>query len=145
MPLKAGFQKMPDKSDEVNYGKYLITMSDCIDCHTKKTDKCELIAGLEYAGGFEFSLLGGIVRSVNITPDEETGIGKWGKDFFIKRFKLYADSSYENRPIYKGAFNSVMPWTEMAGMTEEDLGAIYTYLRTVAPVKNAVEKFSITK
>ncbi|MDP1677541.1 MAG: cytochrome C [Bacteroidota bacterium] len=145
MPQKADFHKMPDKSDVLNYGKYLITMADCIDCHTKKTDKGELIVGLEYAGGFEFSLPGGIVRSMNITPDIETGIGKWGKDFFIKRFKLYADSSYENRPVYQGSFNSVMPWTMMAGMTEEDLGAIYTYLRTVKPVKNVVEKFSTKK
>ncbi len=143
MPQKATFKKMPDKSDVVNYGKYLITMADCITCHTKKTDKGELIAGMEYAGGFEFSMPGGIVRSINITPDMETGIGKWEKEFFINRFKLYADSSYEDKAVYKGTFNSVMPWTTMAGMTEEDLGAIYTYLRTVTPVKNSVEKFSV--
>jgi len=35
-----------------------------------------------------------------------------------------------------------MPWTMYAGMTEEDLGAIYEYLRTVKPVNNVVEKFT---
>jgi hypothetical protein len=41
-----------------------------------------------------------------------------------------------------GEFNSVMPWTLYAGMTEEDLGAIYEYLRSVAPVKNMVQRWT---
>jgi hypothetical protein len=41
-----------------------------------------------------------------------------------------------------GEFNTIMPWTDFAGMTEEDLGAIYEYLRTVAPVRNEVTIFS---
>jgi hypothetical protein len=36
-----------------------------------------------------------------------------------------------------------MPWTIYAGLTEEDLGAIYEYLRTIPAVKNQVEKFSV--
>ena len=38
--------------------------------------------------------------------------------------------------------NSVMPWTMYAGMTDEDLSAIYDYLSTVAPIRNAVERFA---
>ena len=39
-------------------------------------------------------------------------------------------------------FNTPMPWLMYAGMTDEDLGSIYAYLKTVKPVKNQVEKFT---
>jgi hypothetical protein len=42
-------------------------------------------------------------------------------------------------------FNSVIPWTLYAGMSEEDLGAIYEYLKTVTPVKNLVQKWTPVK
>jgi hypothetical protein len=55
---------------------------------------------------------------------------------------MYADSAYVTPPVNPGEFNTIMPWTMYAQMTEEDLGAIYEYLRTVAPVKNSVVKFT---
>jgi hypothetical protein len=97
---------------------------------------------MEFAGGQEFKFPdGSIVRSTNITPDAETGIGGWDKEFFIKRFKLYAPPDARKIPAEKGK-NTVMPWTMYAEMTEGDLGAIYTYLRTTKPIKNKVEKYS---
>jgi hypothetical protein len=42
-------------------------------------------------------------------------------------------------------FNTIMPWTMYSGMNDEDLGAIYEYLRTVSPVKNAVVKYTPNK
>jgi len=42
-------------------------------------------------------------------------------------------------------YNTAMPWTMYAGMTEQDLGAIYKYLRSLKPIKNKVEKFTNKK
>ncbi|MEZ4764059.1 MAG: hypothetical protein R3C26_13015 [Calditrichia bacterium] len=60
---------------------------------------------------------------------------------FINRFKQYADSSYQSPVVSINEFNTIMPWTMYAGMSEEDLGAIYAYLKTVSPVKNKVVGF----
>ena len=84
------------------------------------------------------------MRSPNITPHPTDGIGAWDKATFIARFKMYADSSYVPRPIDWNAadFQTVMPWMMYATMSEEDLGAIYDYLRAVPPVAGKVEKWT---
>jgi hypothetical protein len=120
----------------------LYNASACNDCHTKQ-EKGKPLKGKELAGGFEFPLFtGGIVRSANITPDNETGIGKWTEEHFVARFKTYDDSSYIPVQIKPGDYNTFMPWTMYAGMTENDLKALYAYLRTIKPVRNPVLKFS---
>ncbi len=142
IPKPASFSTKPSESDPLAYGKYLFNAAACADCHTKQ-DKGQPIPGMELAGGFEFPLLsGGIVRSSNITPDQETGIGKWNEETFIKRFKMYADSSYTPHVVAPGTFNSVMPWMMYSKMKESDLKAIYAYMRTLKPIKNEVEKFT---
>ncbi len=132
---------VPNKSDTAAYGKYLFTISVCSHCHTPM-DKGKPIGGLTLAGGMEFHLPWGTVRTANITPDSETGIGKWSKEYFISRFKQFDSDSTRNIPVKKDEFNTVMPWTLLAGMKEEDLGAIYAYLRTVKPVKHSVVIFT---
>ncbi|RNI23459.1 c-type cytochrome [Rufibacter latericius] len=142
IPKKAEFHPIPDKSDQVSYGKYLITAAACVDCHTQKA-KGQNIAGMEYAGGMEFPLPGGItVYSANITPDKATGIGNWTKEAFVSRFKLYADSASQNQAVGKGEFNTIMPWTMFAGMEREDLEAIYVYLQSIPAVNHKVTKFT---
>ena len=145
IPKPAEFQARPDKSDTVAYGKYITTLASCGDCHTPQ-EKGEPIPGMSFAGGLKFVLPWGIVRTANITPDVETGIGALTKEQFIKRFKTFDTESAKHielkPPFDEGHFNTLMPWTQYAGMTEEDLGAIYTYLRTVQPVKNKVQKYS---
>jgi mono/diheme cytochrome c family protein len=142
IPLKS-YQPKPDpsKADSVEYGRYLTTISACAGCHTPR-EKGEIIPGMDFAGGNTFEFPSGTVRSLNITPDEETGIGKLTKDDFIARFKAFADSSSRDIPVSPTEFNTPMPWLMYSGMTDEDLGAIYIYLRTVKPVKNHVEKFT---
>lgn len=137
-------QKSPDKSDIVKYGKYLVDIIGCVDCHTKSI-KGEMVKGMEFAGNNEFLLPGGIVRSANITPDKETGIGNWTKENFIERFKSFADRSNLVHIDMSKEFNTPMPWSLFSGMTEEDLGAIYSYLRTIKPIKNNVVKFTVKK
>ena len=94
------------------------------------------------AGGREFNFPAGIVHSLNITPDAETGIGNWTKDDFIARFKFYDNEDAQNVAVnFEKDFNTPMPWLMYAGMTREDLGAIYEYLRTVKPVNHRVNRF----
>lgn len=131
----------PNRSSAYEYGKYLANTAGCIDCHSQQVEG-KMLEGMRYAGGMEFALPVGTVRSANITPDEQTGIGLWSKDLFVSRFKFYDKPGTQMVPADSVGYVSVMPWSMFAGMTEEDLGAIYTYLRTVPPVKNAVVKWT---
>ena len=141
IPAEASPMELPDRSNSVKSGEYLTHIGGCISCHTPLDDQNAPIAGMTLAGGQEFDLpTGGIVRSVNITPDEETGIGNWDKDAFINRFKYYENN--DSIFVKKDDFNSLMPWYVYAGMNEEDLGAIYDYLMVQKPVKNAIERFT---
>jgi len=131
-----------DASDSITYGKYLVTIASCSDCHTQ-SNQGKPLPGMEFAGGMEFQLPSGIVRSANITPDEETGIGSWDKDNFLDRFAYFRDEDAQNVPVDMNKdFNTPMPWLMYSRMTEKDLGAIYDFLRTVKPVKNTVESFT---
>ncbi len=131
-----------DKNNPAEYGKYLVTIAGCFDCHTQM-EKGELIKGMEFAGGFEFKFPSGIVRSANITPDAETGIGSWSKEAFIQRFKsMDPDSNRVASVDPNKDFNTPMPWTMYAGMEKEDLAAIYNFLRTLPPVSHTVTKFT---
>ncbi len=139
IPQKAQLSKMPETTNMVDYGKYMLTAAACFDCHTKQ-DKGKFV-GEPYAGGFEFRFPDGSKTiSANITP-HATGIGHWTQEQFVRRFKQYADSSYTNPTVAPGEFQTVMPWTMYAGMTEQDLAAMYQYLKTVAPVDNAGPRF----
>lgn len=142
IPQPANPMDRPPKSDSIAYGKYLTTIAGCMECHTPKVQGA---ADMErfLAGGFEFALPGyGTVTSSNITPHKETGIGTWTEEVFLKRFKQYADMQYEDVPeVPEAQFNTVMPWTMYAGMTVEDLKAIYAYLQTVEPVEQKITRF----
>ena len=129
-----------NKADTAAYGKYLATIASCGGCHTP-AEKGEPIPGMYLAGGMEFHTPWGVVKSANITPEPETGIGNWTKEKFISTFKKYSTENGKNIPVDSNSFNSVMPWTMFGGMTEEDLGAIYEYLRTLKPVRHLVVKY----
>lgn len=140
IPHKPAFQKKPDSSDKVKYGAYLANAAACIECHTP-AEKGQIIQDKAFVGGRDFNLPIGTIYSSNITPDEETGIGTWTSERFVKTFKSKLDSSVMHTQLAPGAFNSVMPWTMYAGMTEQDLDAIFAFLKTLKPVKNEVLKF----
>jgi mono/diheme cytochrome c family protein len=142
MPQKANLQKKPDPTDELAYGAYMANASGCVECHSP-VDKGQIIIERSFSGGRDFKYPdGAIVRSANITPDSETGIGKWSREQFIRMFKQYTDSTYTTPNVNPGEFNSVMPWTMYANMKESDLSAIYAYLKTVKPISNTVIKFT---
>ncbi len=141
MPQPGQPQSRPDPANETAYGAYLVNAAACSDCHTPM-EKGQPIQNLAFAGGNEYRLPGGcLARSANITPDPETGIGKWTREQFIVRFKKYADEAGGHVPVDSAAFNTIMPWTKYAGMTDTDLGAMFAYLRTLKPVPHQVVHF----
>jgi len=142
MPLKSyNPSPEPDRNNLVQYGEYLVKIGGCFDCHTP-SDKGEYFMDKAFAGSAEFIFPGGIVRSANLTPDIATGIGNWTKEQFIARFKIYDLDSNSVTSTSMNDFNTPMPWTMYAGMTPEDLGAVFTYLHSLKPNRNAVAKWS---
>ena len=142
IPLRRSQAAEPDTSRIYEYGKYLTNVASCAECHTRQV-KGKPVAGMEFAGGFEFRFPDkSIVRSANITPDEATGIGAWSETDFVVRFKYYSSTEAKSTKVSDVGYQSTMPWGMYAGMTERDLAAIYKYLRTLTPIKNQVEKFT---
>ncbi|WP_341228206.1 c-type cytochrome [uncultured Arcticibacterium sp.] len=140
-PSPANPVLLPDKTDKINYGKYLTNAAGCIECHSKKDSKGNNIPGTEFGGGTGFPLAGfGTVYAANLTPDPKTGLLLSEKDF-ITLFKSYTDSTFTPPKVMNGEFQTFMPWMMYGGMTEDDLGAIYAYLKTLPAIKNPVIKF----
>jgi len=141
MPHKAEPGKKPAKTDTVAYGGYLVNAGGCVECHSERS-KGKLIGEL-FAGGFEFHTPdGSVIRSANISPDNETGLGLWTEAAFITKFRSYTDSSYKPNKMGPGMAQTVMPWTMYGGMDTTDLKAIYAYLRTVKPQKRTIVKWT---
>lgn len=137
IPQKAEFTPKPAESDKVAYGEYLAW--SCLECHTV-AEKGQINPEMAFAGGRLFPLeSGGTVISANITPDMNTGIGKWTEEDFIRRFKQYQDSTFVLATVGKNQFNTYMPWVMFSGMKTSDLSAIYAFLRQVEPIDHKVE------
>ena len=113
-----------DRDDAAGYGRYLAEIAECSFCH-----------GSDFSGGGLFRIPGTEQKwpSQNITPHPSNRIGGWSRENFISVFKSFAPP--EGSRIPGDDVNTVMPWSRYAGMTEEDLGAIYEYLRTIEPVE----------
>lgn len=143
LPKPAAFPERPDPSDRVRFGAYLAR--GCSDCHTPAVQGAP-IEGKHFAGGMEFPLPGGgYVRTANLTPDATTGLGTWTEQQFVDKFASMA-SAPDQVLTTDGdrRKNTVMPWKLLGGMTRDDLGAIYAYLRSLPPVTNRVQKHSDT-
>lgn len=130
--------RTPERTNRLKYGEYLVEMGGCAECHSQM-EKGKVVKGKEFAGGTEFNFAGKLVRAANITPDEESGLGKWSEQRFVDKFKGFANMTYDNAPRMNQSNFTLMPWLSMSQLPEEDLRAIYTYLRTLKPVHNPVE------
>lgn len=128
-------RNVPEMADK---GEYLVTIADCKTCHSKLKDGVP-IAGMEFAGGEPFPMLGFKAVSANITPDNDTGIGKMSEAEFVERFHQYRKYAAEGPPPLTAENFTVMPWLGFSRMSEEELKLIYGYLRKVKPVHHAVE------
>ena len=128
----------PPESDKVKYGEYLVTMADCGTCHTPYTEQGMDMTRM-FAGGYPFDAGTYKVISSNITPDTATGIGRWDEEQFLNKFIPFREEkNYNFKP---GKDNTIMPLSLLAGMKDDDLKAIYAYMRTVKPISNKVEKY----
>jgi Cytochrome c len=140
IPQKASPQPRPDSSNILAYGAYLTNAAGCRECHSPAS-KGQIVKGREFSGGREFKFPdGALVASSNITPDNESGIGKWSKDAFVQRFKVYSGPDYTPPTMEKGDANTVMPWMMYSKMKSSDLEAIYTYLQSLNGIANKIAR-----
>lgn len=145
IPAENALSPKPAPDDTVNYGKYLVNAASCAECHTPAR-RGQIIEEKIFSGGRYFEMPNGTVISKNITPDKETGIGAWTRQDFITRFKAFENADhYAAEDLPAGDFNTIMPWSNYAKMTDADLAAMYAYLMSVKPISNKVEKVFIKK
>lgn len=144
-------ETIPSDWEQPSYvarGDYLVNhLGDCIGCHTPRDtnnqiDKSLFLSGVpaKYAGvkegpsgiaGFP-GPRGARFYARNLTPDDETGIGKWTEEQFINTFKTGI------RPDGVKYALSPMEWGIYRNMNEADIRAIYRYLRTIKAISNKV-------
>lgn len=123
----------------VETGRYLVeSVSLCWSCHTERSMVTGALTGPRFGGTKKFEETDDRTRSwspPNITSDPETGrLGKMTEDQFVARFR-------QGRLIP----GSPMPWQAFSRMNEEDLRAIYRYLKTIPPVKRDNGPVVVTK
>ncbi|WP_255326526.1 cytochrome c [Sphingobium sp. EM0848] len=110
-------------ADPRSKAEYLMRMADCEACHTAK-------GGKPFAGGRPFVLPFGTIYTPNITPDPETGIGKWSDAQFLNAVhKGIAPDGSRYYPAF--------PYPSYTMLTDADALAIKAYLFSLPPVRQA--------
>ncbi|WP_426270482.1 c-type cytochrome [Dyella kyungheensis] len=108
--------------DLVKQGEYVARLGDCAACHTAP-------GGKPYAGGLPIESPVGIIYSTNITPDPDTGIGKYSYGQFERAVRRGIDA--EGHTLYPA-----MPYPSYAKVNDQDIQALYAYfMQGVQPVK----------
>ncbi|HEV7264553.1 MAG TPA: c-type cytochrome [Falsiroseomonas sp.] len=123
----------PQDAALIERGRYLVEVTGaCGNCHTPMGPQGPL-PGQHLAGGTVFDLPPGRAVAPNITPDPETGIGRW-TDAQI------ATAIREGKRPDGSLIGPPMPMAFYRGLADRDLTAMVAYLRTVPPVRNATDK-----
>ncbi|HJT64826.1 MAG TPA: cytochrome c [Pyrinomonadaceae bacterium] len=120
----------PDMSNPVARGQYLVTLGNCLSCHTPMNKQGQPMMQLAFGGGMKFKGPWGEVTSANITPDP-SGISYYDEALFVKTLRT--------GQVGARKLNSVMPWGYFRNLTDEDLKAIFAYLRTLKPVQHRID------
>ena len=147
------------KNVRVERGAYLVTMMGCNDCHTPwkmgpqgpEPDMTRALTGhpqdmvlppppaasgpwIWHGAATNTAFAGpwGVSFTANLTPDKETGLGKWTEEMFIATMRT-ARHQGKGRPILPP-----MPVKMIGKANDEDLKSIFAYLQSLAPVKNQV-------
>jgi mono/diheme cytochrome c family protein len=107
-------------STQVERGHYLVQAGDCASCHTKA-------GGQPFAGGRAVPTPFGAIYSVNITPDNDTGIGQWTEQDFYKA--MHTGISQDGSHLYPA-----FPYPWFTKITRADVDAIRAYLATLKPI-----------
>jgi len=112
-------------------GTYLMkSIAACGNCHTPPGGP---MAGQEFVGGFEIPEDAFIARAPNITPDPETGIGRWTDEQIITAIR-------EGKRPDGSIIGPPMPIMFYRGLSDDDVKAMVAYIRQVKPVRNVVAK-----
>ena len=119
----------PDLSTAVKRGEHLVTLGGCRDCHTPM-EQGQRMHALDLSGGFLLRGPWGEVASANLTPDP-SGIPYYDEALFIEVLRTGHVKARKLAPI--------MPWWAHRGLVDEDLKAMFAYLRTISPVKHRVD------
>jgi mono/diheme cytochrome c family protein len=108
-------------ADLVKRGRDLAAIGNCNACHTVR-------GGKDFAGGLPMPTPFGTIYSSNITPDAETGIGRWPEAAFRRAMRSGVDR--DGRHLYPA-----FPYDHFTNVTDEDDQALYAYLMTREPVR----------
>jgi len=157
--LAKSSQVKETKQQEIARGEYLVTIGGCNDCHTPlkmgangpEPDRSRLLSGHPEAmqmppapkpsgpwlwsgaaTNTAFAGPWGVSFARNLTPDQTTGMGIWTEEMFMKTLRSGKHWG-TSRPILPP-----MPWQDFSKMTDNDLKAVYAYLRSIKPIKNQV-------
>lgn len=121
----------PDLSDPITRGKYLVTMASCGDCHTPSDGKGQPLKGMAFSGGNTLVFDGRrSAASANLTPSTN-GIPYYTEALFLETIRTGR--------VRERAISDLMPWSFYREMTDEDLKAIFAYLKTLQPVDHYVD------
>lgn len=164
--LAEGQTKQRANKKQIERGAWMVNLGGCNDCHTPKKmgphgpvpDEALLLSGAPshhpvpeipagaigmepgtWLGLFSADLTTwvgpwGVSFAANLTPDVETGTGSWTEAMFIKALRTGKHLG-EGRPILPP-----MPWENFGKLSDDDLKAIFAYLRSIPPIKNAVRE-----
>jgi mono/diheme cytochrome c family protein len=158
--MKATASGESARQARVERGKYLVSIGGCNDCHTPlkmgpkgpQPDMARMLSGhpesfaiangtatasnqwimTVAASGTAFSGPWGVSFAANLTPDENTGLGIWTEDMFVKTVRSGRHMGV-SRPILPP-----MPWPNVGGLSDDDVKAVYAYLRSIRPIHNRV-------
>ncbi len=121
--LASVFARVATADNKADLGSYLVAAGNCISCHTTKN-------GQPFAGGSAIITPLGRIYPTNITPDTETGIGRWSLSDFTRALREgIAADGHRLFPAF--------PYTSFTKVTDQDAAAMFAYLRTLSPVHYA--------
>jgi hypothetical protein len=149
------------KAAQVERGRLLVSIGGCNDCHTPMKfdadigmpvpDMSRMLSGHPQGapdpagtpGGHDMGVIGatmtsfklpfGTVYTANLTPDPDTGLGGWTAEMFLRAVRTGRHMGGAGRPILPP-----MPWPNVGQQTDEDIKAIFAYLRTIPAIRNDV-------
>ena len=124
-------------SPAVERGKYLVeVIGACGNCHTPKGPAGEL-PGKHMAGGFSITEEFGTAITPNITPDRETGIGRWSDAEIVRAIR-------EGKGRDGRTLGPPMPYGLYRGLSDADVRAMVAYLRTLPAISHRPERSRYT-
>jgi mono/diheme cytochrome c family protein len=111
---------LPVDAAQIEHGAYLARAGNCAGCHTDR-------GGLPYAGGRGIDTPFGVVYASNLTPDNDSGLGRWSRSEF--RRALHHGRSRDGRLLYPA-----FPYPHFSRVTNDDADALFAYLRSMPAV-----------